>query len=273
LSEAGYARASLIYEALRSLYAPVILLLCASGVLVCWQKRQMQLRLILPVLLMVLSCAAIVLIWETSPRYSHPVQFAVLMLASVGFLQFSKGFAPLARQSKGAFEVCLGGAAIISCWLLVSAGIFVLARSAKGYQFADPRSAGVRIEGKPATLESLHGFSNSWEGAIDLPAGTMLPATVTVVFPKKPVSGDGHLSVSAWLPDVPPKKDDRYQVVYTTGGSSETIPSAASGRISRFAIPYDVGHPANLTLSVRAISGPDRLTSAMRVGIGYVLAN
>jgi hypothetical protein len=273
LSDGGYARATLIYQSLRSLYAPLILLPCAVGLLICWESRRLQLRLMTPVLLMVMSCAAIVLIWETSPRYSHPVQFAMLMLATVGISRISRRPLSLVLPARALLEVVSGSAAIVFCWLLLSACIFGAARSLTHEQLLDPRMMSLKIDDKPARVEPLHSFSASWEGDIALPQGTALPATVRVSFPEPPTGSWNHLSVSLWLPDAPSGSDKGYQVSYRHDGVSESVPSAESGHISRVEIPKAGDRPGTLILSVGSAMGKTWTAEPFRIGIGYALAN
>jgi hypothetical protein len=254
LSAGGYSRAERLYQISRSLFAPLILGLCLLGLIRCWQSAALQKRFLVPVLLLVMSCAAIVLIWETSPRYSHPIQFALLILATVGIAGFSKSFEAIRVRPRFVLEFAGSGVAIAGCWLVVSLGIVGVARSASSYQFLDPRAVHVQWGDKTIPVEPLHDYSRSWEGAIQVPAGSTLPATLRLSFPALRSAEWDHLSVSLWLPDAPAG----YRV-----SCGET---SVSGRISRVQIPPG----GTLSLSVSA-SGETR--SPLRIGIGYALPN
>jgi hypothetical protein len=226
------------------------------------------------VLLVVLSCSAIVILWETSPRYSHPVHFAVLMLASLGLLRisqgFSKGILPLLHGPRRMIELAACSAAIVVSWLLLSVGIFAVARAETSYQFLDPRKMTVQIDGRPAVVQPLHSYSSSWEGAIRLPVGTVLPASIRVSFPQFNAAKWNHLSIILWLPDLPVARKDALPVVCHVGDRDVGVPAAVSGRISRVEIPQKPGDPVMLDISVDS-GGQDRTVSGFRVGIGYAL--
>ena len=270
LSDGGYPRATLLYQSLRSIYAPVVLFFCGLGLLVCWRNRRLQLRLMVPVLLVVMSCAAIVLVWETSPRYSHPVHFAVLMLASIGLIRFSPTIVSLSREARSVAQIASGGLVIVGCWLIVSVLIFTAAHLATNHQFVDPRRMTVQIDNRVLEVEPLNSFSKSWEGDIRLPAGTVLPAKVRVSFPELPLSNWNHLSVSMWLPT---DQDSGYLVDWRDSQSGGHLPSAASGRISRAEIPKEGKHAASMTLLVRPSEGQVKTKSPVNIAIGYALPN
>ncbi len=265
LAGGGYTRAVRAYQILRSLFAPCILTLCLLGVIRCWKSAALQRRLLVPVLLTVLSCGAIVLIWETSPRYSHPIQFALLILATAGLTGFSRASREITIRPRLVLDFASSGAAIALCWVIVSVGIVGVARSATNYQFLDPRGISAMLGNRPMPVEPLHSFSSSWEGAIHLPAGTALPASVQVSLPQPQTHDWDHLSVSVWLPDGTPD----CQVSCRTGKTSVAVPAAASGHISRVQVPKS----GALTLSITSSNGQRTTASALRVGIGYALAN
>jgi hypothetical protein len=272
LSNAGYASATFVYQALRSLYAPIVLALCTLGTLLCWTRRRLQLRMLVPVLLIVMSCSAIVLLWETSPRYSHPVQFAVLMLSTLGVMRSRQVLAAM-RQTKLLIEVTGAAAALVAGWLLVSACIFAFARAATAYQFADMRSVSVHLNGAPLVVQPLHSFSSSWEDAITIPAATSLPASVGVSFPEMTIAGRDHLTVSVWLPDSHPGKKIAYKVTCRTPEISQTVPSAESGHILRLMLPDRGNKTPTLELLLDSESGQTRIGFPVRVAFGYAVSN
>lgn len=273
LIEAGYSRAASIYQSLSALYAPLILLLCLLGLVRCWRSARLQARLMTPVLLIVLSCLAIVLIWETSPRYSHPIQFALLILATVGLTAFSRSWLALRIQPRLVWEFASSGAAIAVCWLVISGCIVGVARSATNYQFLDPRVISAHIGNKPVEVEPIHSFTQQWESAIRLPAGTALPATVQVSLPAPRVKPWDHVSVSLWLPDLPARNDTPFQVSCTTAKGTVTLPAAASGHIIRVELPRTAKDHGSLTLSLVPNTSQTLTVSPLRIGIGYALTN
>jgi len=274
LAGGGYTHSVRAYQILRSFCAPLMLALCLLGLIRCWQSPALQRRLLVPVLSTVLSCAAIVLIWETSPRYSHPIHFALLILATAGLSGFSRSSRIFATRPRIALNFALdfasSGAAIALCWVVVSLCIVGVARSATNYQFLDPRAISALLDKKPMPVEPLHSFSSSWEGAIRLPAGTRLPANVEISFPKPQIAGWDHLSVSVWLPDLATGQD-LFEITCRTGKASVTIPAAASGHISRVQVPRSGADSGVLSLTIT--SGQSRTASSIRLGIGYALAN
>jgi len=268
LAVGGYIHSVRAYQILRSFYAPFLLILCLLGLIRCSKSGALQRRFFVPVLLIVMGCAAIVLIWETSPRYSHPIQFALLLLATAGLAGFSRPSQIFGIRPRFVLDFASSGAAIAFCWVMVSLCIVGVARSATNYQFLDPRAISALLEKKAVPVEPLHSFSSSWEGAIRLPAGTALPASVQISFPQPQIAGWDHLSVSIWLPDRTTGRD-LCQVTRRTGQSSVAIPSAASGRISRLQVPRS----GSLTLMITSTTGQTRTASSLRLGIGYALAN
>jgi hypothetical protein len=150
----------------------------------------------------------------------------------------------------------------------VSLCIVGVARSATNYQFLDPRALSALLGNKTVPVEPLHSFSSSWEGAIRLPAGTTLPASVQVSFPQPRTAGWDHLSVSIWLPDVTTGQD-LCQVSCRTGKMSIAIPAAASGHIARVQVPKS----GALSLTITSAARQRQTASAVRLGIGYALAN
>jgi hypothetical protein len=226
-----------------------------------------------PVLLIVLSCLAIVLIWETSPRYSHPIQFALLILATVGITGISHSSFALRIQPRLIWEFASGGAAIVASWLVISGCIVGVARSATNYQFLDPRAISAHIGNKPVEVEPIHSFTQQWESAISLPPGTALPAIVRVSLPAPHVKPWDHVSVSLWLPDLPAKNDAPYRVSCITANGTVNLPSAVSGHIIRVALPSTAKEPGSLTLALVPAPGQTLTASPLRIGIGYALTN
>jgi hypothetical protein len=271
LAAGGYLEAVCAYQLLRAICAPLLLALCLLGLIRCWQSAALQRRFLVPVLFIVISCAAIVLIWETSPRYSHPIQFAVLILAAAGLAGFSRSCRAISVP-RFVLDFASSGAAIALGWVMLSLCVVGIARSATNYQFLDPRALRAALNQNAIAVEPLHAFSSSWEGAIRLPAGTVLPATVQVSFPVPRMAAWDHLSVSIWLPD-PVAGSQVCQVLCRAGKMSAGIPAAASGRIARIQIPRTGADAAVLSLSISSASGQRRTAAGMRLGIGYALAN
>jgi hypothetical protein len=178
----------------------------------------------LPLLAVVSAAAAIVLFWETSPRYSHCVHFAFAGVAAVGYRQFRRGIFPaLTLGVRGKpFLLVLAAAGLL--WVGFAAALWAGLRSASSYLFADIRHAAVTLAGQRLPTEPLHRWTAPWEQAIEIGNGAALPATLHIEWPAAGEPRNSGWNMSVWLPNaaagpwdscrfVAPAAD-RHEVVY-----------------------------------------------------------
>ncbi len=257
LEQGGYSSAAEIYKGLRSVYAPVILALAVYGLLLSFNRQKTLLRLMLPAILIAFSCAGIVLLWETSPRYSHPFHFAILIFASYGVLGLTRTGLRTAQTS---IKPILGrNLALVCCWLAFSAALFLTCRMFKSYWLVDPSSLAVTVDQKPLPIAAINPLTKPWEGQFKIPSGTALPATVQISTP-----GEDGLVLHLWFPNF---DQDRYQVDVKDAG---VIPLAASGRIARAVIRRSENN--KLLLDVRSTDGSRVSSAPVTMDLGFILA-
>ena len=256
LERGGYLSAAEVYKSLRSVYAPVILALAIYGLLLSFKRPKTLLRLMLPAILIAFSCAGIVLLWETSPRYGHPFHFAILFFASYGALGLSRNGI---RTAQASIKPILGGnLALVCCWLAFSTALFLTCRMLKSYWLVDPRSLTLTLDQKPIQIAPINPLTKSWEGQFKIPSGTALPATLQISTPAE----DG-LVLHLWFPNF---DQDRYLVEVQDAG---IMPPGASGHITRAVIRASHGH--KLILEVRSTGGSSLASLPLTIGLGFIV--
>ena len=200
LASGGYIRAAQFSRALTIAYAPIVLFLCMFGLLTALNEPYFACQLSPLFLLIVLAAGAIVLVWESSPRYSHGVDFAILAIAALGFGSMRNGARGAIKLSAGAYRgIGLTVCAVLLLWVLLAVGLYVVAEHARTYLYLDMRNLIADMDGHPAELRALHRWTTSWERAITIPKGTSLPATLHLHLPmgEKGV----RYSMSVWTSD------------------------------------------------------------------------
>ncbi len=203
LAESGYRTAALLATAFRLVYAPVVVLMCIAGFIAALNRWRLAWRLFLPTASIVLAAAAIVLLWQAQPRYSHCIHFALVTVAAVGFGSLrEKGRSALWLHGGAGKRVALSAATGLVLWLAVASTAYAVSRQARSYLFADLRAAGAEVGGRRAPAMPLDRWTGAWEQVATLDQGTRLPATLRIGWPSAvDAKGYSGLGMSLWTPE------------------------------------------------------------------------
>jgi hypothetical protein len=242
-----------MYKGIRSIYAPIVLALAVYGLLLSFDRRKTL--LMLPAVLIAFSCAGIVLLWETSPRYSHPFHFAIIIFSSFGVLGLTQNGLRTAQASSQ--PVLKRNLILVCSWIAFSAILVLTCRMLRSHWLVDPNSLTLTLDQKPLLLAPINPLTKPWEGQLEIPSGTVLPATVQIS-----ITGENRPVVHLWLPT---SDQDRYQVEVKDAG---IIPPAASGHIARAVIRRS----KKLLLEVHSTDGSIVSSLPLTVDLGFILA-
>jgi hypothetical protein len=204
LSKGGYGGAARFSKALQVAYTPLLLFLSMAGLAAALKSNAMAWRLALPLLAIVSAASAIVLLWETSPRYSQCVHFAFAGAAAVGYSQLRRGLRPaltIGAVPGKRFLLVVAAAGLL--WVGFAAALSAGLRSASSYLFADIRHAEVTLADRPLRMEPLHRWTTPWEETIELENGVALPAKLRIAWPTAGQREGGDWNMSVWLPTPP----------------------------------------------------------------------
>jgi len=203
LDESGYRTAALLAMAFRLTYAPVVLLMCIAGFMAALNRWPLAWRLCLPTASIVLAAAAIVLLWEAQPRYSHCIHFALVTVAAVGFGSLrEKGRSAFWLYGGAGRRVALSAATGLVVWLAVAGTVYGVSRQAWSYLYADVSAAVVEAGKQPAPARPLDKWTGAWEQVVTLSQGTRLPATLRIGWPSAlEAKGYSGLGISLWTPE------------------------------------------------------------------------
>jgi hypothetical protein len=202
-----------------------LLFLCIAGLVATLKNSAQAWRLALPLLALVSAASAIVLFWETSPRYSHCVHFAFAGAAAVGYAQLRRGVRSalsigIGRRRQFVLVVVAAGVLWVGFAVALSVGL----RSASSYLFADIRHVAVTLAGQPLHPEPLDRWTAPWEQAIVIGDGIALPATLRMEWPTTDHSKQSRLNMSVWLPTHPPEPWASCRIVVPSANGDVAYP-------------------------------------------------
>lgn len=272
LEQGGYRQTANLLKVLTAVAALLTLFLCELGLLVVLQRRLLRNRLVIPLLLTVLSATAITLIWETSPRYSDPIHFALVALAAIGLLSLRK---KSQWRKKIVFpivtKVALLGMVIVLAWILCWSIVFIGALRAKNRQFADLRSAGVTISGAPSQMEPVNRRTTAWEDIIDIPPSATLPVEVRITLPVSPLAVHKNgWSFSVWAPESSSQcLSCEFKIENGAEGESATLGDLA--RMKRFVAIDPGGDSRAVGFKILPDAQNLKVKQPLRIAIGYLL--
>jgi hypothetical protein len=179
----------------------VFLFFSIAGIVVALRRRTISMPLFLLAALVLSAAAGIVLLWETSPRYSHPIHFALAIFAALGFgairhgiLQFASGGSPIAWRLLRVL------AALVAVWAILALTAYAAARQSP--TFVDMRQATFTLNDTLLAGTPVDRSTESWETALTIPRGTPLPATVRVIPSFVDGSAGQHFRMSLRIPAV-----------------------------------------------------------------------
>lgn len=265
----GYPVSARAAKDCTAVFAPIMLMLCGVGLLRALRSSWLRSRLLIPVLLLTASVAGIAILWETSPRYSHPVHFALAILAATGALELRKGLARWVAI-RGAGRRLVASAGILgAAWLLLCCLVFAAASHAASYTFVDLGTCRVEMGGSVIRIEALHRWTSAWEGMIEIPAGTPLPAELHLSVPAPVWPKNGRMAISLWLPDQPGDPCPSCRVVVRGAAEAPYVRDLA--RMKRF---YAVAEPASgtvRTIEIGIEASQTRTPAPIRLALGYAL--
>ena len=125
----GYDRAAMLTMGARATFAVVLLWTAVVGILPTTYRFSRALRYRVVIVAIAASSAALVLLWEASPRYSHAVHFGFVILAAAGFVRLQEQRLGALRMTRGAiFQNGKSLAVLAVLAIIVAGGIYAAAR-------------------------------------------------------------------------------------------------------------------------------------------------
>jgi hypothetical protein len=203
LAKGGYQKVGIWSKALSVTYAPLFLLFTVIGMAAVLNRRRISVPILVLISIVLFAAGAIVLVWETSPRYSHSVHFVLAIFAAVGLGSArGKGLHQFGLFHCGKLRrVGIVVAALIVLWTAFSVTLYLLVSHASSHLFKDMRQATILLNGKRIEETPLHPATRAWEAGIVIPSDTSFPAKLRVTWPKKSVAIHQQIGMSAWIPN------------------------------------------------------------------------
>lgn len=269
LLASGYSGSARAAKTCTAVFAPLMLMLCAVGLLRALGSGWLRSRLSIPLLLLTASVAAITILGETNPRYSHPVHFALAILAATGALELRKGL-PRWATIRGTSRRLVAAAGILgAAWLLLGCVVFVAASHAGSMTFADLRASGAEVDGVVTTIEALHPQTRAWEGIIEIPGGTPLPTEVRLSVPVPARPKGGSVAISLWLPEQSGDPCASCRIVVRGAAGAPYLRDL--DRMKRFYATAGPGSGNDRIIEIGIDSSDGRTSAPIRLALGYIL--
>jgi hypothetical protein len=265
----GYPKSAQVAKACTAAFAPLVLMLAGAGLLRALRGGRLRSRLLIPVLLLTGSVAAITILWETSPRYAHPVHFALAILAAIGALELRKRPTPWAAIRDTGRKLAVAASMLGAAWLLLCCVVFAAASHAGSVTFADLRTCRAEMDGAVMRIEALHPWTRAWEGMIEIPGETPLPAEVRLSVPAPERYKNGRMAISLWLPDQPGGPCPSCRVVVRGAAEAPYVRDLA--RMKRFYAAAGPGNGKNRVIEIGIEARERRTPAPIRLALGYIL--
>ena len=198
----GYDRAALVTMGARATFAVVLLWAAVVGVFPSTYRLAQALRYRVVIVSIAASSAALVLLWEASPRYSHAVHFGFVILAAAGFVRLQEqGLGALKITREATRQNGKSVAVLVALAIIVEGGGYAAARVSRSYQFINAQEAVVKLDDAVIAHSPVHPRTRTWEQIVEVPAGTQLPATLTITLPEASAQSSKAVSISLWAPE------------------------------------------------------------------------
>lgn len=265
----GYSKSAQVSKACTVAFAPLMLMLCGVGLLRALRSAWLRSRLLIPVLLLTGSVAAITILWETAPRYSPPVHFALAILAAIGALELRKGWARWATFRGAGRRLVASAGFLGAVWLLLCCVVFAVASHARSFTFVDLRACRAELSGAVMRIGALHPLTTAWEGTIEIPGGTPLPAEVRLSVPAPAGYKNGRMAISLWLPDPPGDPCASCRVIVRGADEAPYVQDLA--RMKRFDAAAGPGNGKDRIVEITIDAREKRTPAPILLAFGYIL--
>ena len=266
----GYERAALLTMGARATFAVVLLWTAVVGILPATYRFSRALRYRVVIVAIAASSAALVLLWEASPRYSHAVHFGFVVLAAAGFVRLQDQRLGALKITRGAIFQNGKSVAVLAVLAIIVAGcIYAAARVSRSHQFVNVQDSVVALDGGPIAHSPLHPRTRYWEQQLDVPSGHQLPSTLTISASNSP----GPVEVSLWAPDDLTISCSECRVgVKSSDGGSSTYSMQQLSTMKRTTTPVD--QKGSFTIALLPPPGTQQqvLEKPLHLAFGYVLS-